>query len=112
MLVQVPAPAGERWNCADATPEPGSDEFDETATVVPRAFDELDGAVSEPVGFVESFVKVSTVAFEVPPAASVDVTDSVGLFASPAPQAKLFVVTYGPPAGVLTVCAACVHVPT
>src|SRR5436190_10203764 len=112
MFVHVPAPAGERWNCAEATPEPGSAEFEETATDEPRTLAELDGAVSDPVGFVESFVNVRTVAFDVLPAASVDVTDSVGLFVSAADHAKLFVVTYGPPAGALTVWVVCVQVPT
>src|SRR5580765_4970053 len=112
MFVQVPAPAGERWNWAEATPEPPSAEFDETVTLDPLTFALAAGAVTEPVGLVESFVNVKTVAFEVFPAVSVEVTDSVGLFVSPAPQAKLFVVVYGPPAGVLTVCVVCAHVPT
>ena len=30
MFVQVPAPAGERWNWAEATPEPASAELEET----------------------------------------------------------------------------------
>ena len=38
MFVQVPAPAGERWNCAVATPEPPSAEFEVTATELPRTF--------------------------------------------------------------------------
>ena len=71
-----------------------------------------DGAVIEPVGLVESFVNVRTLALLVLPAVSVDVTDSVGLLASPMPQAKLLVVVYGPPAGALTVWAVCVQVPT
>src|SRR2546428_11438537 len=50
MFVQVPAPAGERWNWAEATPEPPSAELEETVTAVPRTFAEAAGAVSEPVG--------------------------------------------------------------
>ena len=38
----------------------------------------------EPVGLVESLVKVRTVALLVLPAVSVEVTDSVGLLLSPA----------------------------
>ena len=64
-----------------------------TATELPRTFALEAGAVIAPVGLVESFVKVRTVALEVLPAVSVEVTDSVGLFASPAFQAKLLVVT-------------------
>src|SRR4051794_11701824 len=112
MFVQIPAPAGERWNCAEAMPEPVSAESDETVTVAPLTLALAAGAVIDPLGTVESLVKVSSVAFDVLPAASVDVTDSVGLFAAPAGQAKLFVVVYGPPAGALTVWAGCVQPPT
>jgi hypothetical protein len=35
MFVQAPPPAGERWNCADATPEPESAELESTE-IVPR----------------------------------------------------------------------------
>ena len=83
-----------------------------TETLLPRTFAPPEGAVIDPVGFVESFVNVSPLALEVLPAASVEVTDSVGLFASPAAHANVFVVVYGPPAGVLTVWAVCVQVPT
>jgi hypothetical protein len=93
MFVQVPAPAGERWNWAEATPEPPSAEFDDTVTELPRTTADAEGVVTDPVGLVESFVKVRTVAFDVFPAVSVEVTDSVGLFVSPADQAKLLVVT-------------------
>jgi hypothetical protein len=93
MFVHVPAPAGERWNCAEATPEPPSAEFDETVTLEPVTFALVAGAVIEPVGLVESLVKVKTLALDVLPAVSVEVTDSVGLFVSPADQAKLLVVT-------------------
>ena len=84
MFVQTPAPAGERWNWALATPEPPSAELEETATELPRTFALEAGAVIAPVGLVESLVKVRTVAVLVLPALSVEVTDSVGLFASPA----------------------------
>src|SRR5919198_1922802 len=113
MFVQLPAPAGERWNWTDATPEaPSAASLEETATELPRTFAAAAGAVTDPVGFVESSVNVRTVGFEVLPTVSVLVTDSVGLLLSPALQAKLFVVVYGPPAGVLTVCAVCVQLPT
>src|SRR6476620_10763287 len=112
MFVQIPAPAGERWNWALATPEPPSAEFDVTATALPLTFALEAGAVIAPVGLVESLVKVRTVALLVLPTTSVEVTDSVGLFASPALCAKLLVVTYGPPAGVLMVWVVCVQVPT
>ena len=49
IVVQVPAPAGERWNAAEATPELPSAESEETVTV-PRSADPPAGAVSEPVG--------------------------------------------------------------
>ena len=49
------------------------------------------GAVT--LGAVESFVKVRTLALEVLPTVSCDVTDSVGLAVSPAGQAKLLLVT-------------------
>src|SRR3954454_5563073 len=111
MFVQTPAPAAERWNWALPTPEPPSAELDETATELPATLAADAGAVIAPVGFVESFVKVRTVAALVLPTASVEVTDSVGLFASPALCAKLFVVTYGPPAGAFTVWVVCVQVP-
>ena len=54
IVVHVPAPAGERWNCAEATPEPPSAEFEETVTEFPRTLAEAAGAVIEPVGFVLS----------------------------------------------------------
>ena len=77
----------------EATPEPPSLELEETATALPRTFALAAGAVIAPVGLVESLVKVRTVALLVLPAASVEVTDSVGLLVSPAFQAKLLVVT-------------------
>ena len=54
MFVQTPAPAGERWNCAFATPEPPSAEFELTVTAAPPTFALAAGAVTEPVGFVLS----------------------------------------------------------
>ncbi len=54
MFVQTPPPAGERWNCAFATPEPPSAESEETVTALPVTLVEAAGAVSEPVGFVLS----------------------------------------------------------
>ena len=92
MVVHVPAPVGERWNRAEATPDPPSAEFELTATELPRMLAAAVGAVIDPVGLVESFVNVRTLAFDVLPAVSVDVTDSAGLLASPMPQAKLLVV--------------------
>src|SRR5882762_3344210 len=113
MFVQVPAPAGERWNCTEARPEPPSAaSLEEIATALPRTIAAAAGAVTEPVGLTESFVNVSTVAFDVFPAASVPVTDSVGLAVSPLGQAKLLVVVYGPPTGAFTVCGVCVQPPT
>ena len=60
-----------------------------TVTELPRTFALEAGAVSEPVGLVESLVKVRTVALLVLPALSVEVTDSVGLFVSPAFQREV-----------------------
>ncbi len=54
IVVQVPAPAGERWKSAEATPEPPSAELEETVTAAPRTLAEAAGAVTEPVGFVLS----------------------------------------------------------
>ena len=53
-FVQVPAPAGERWNWTVATPEPESAELLVSATVVPRRFAPALGAVTVPVGSVLS----------------------------------------------------------
>src|SRR3989442_9741764 len=99
MFVQVPAPAGERWNWAEATPEPPSAELEETVTAVPRTFAEAAGAVSEPAGAVESFVNLSTLAAEGLPAASVLVTDSGGEALSAPGQGEGVAVTYRAPAG-------------
>ena len=93
MVVQVPAPVGEYWNWAEVTPEPASAQLEETVTVAPRTLAAAAGAVIEPVGAVESLVKVRVVAVEVLPALSVLVTASVGELVSAAGQAKLLVVT-------------------
>ena len=52
-FVQVPAPAGERWNWTVATPDPASAELLVSATV-PRTFAPPAGAVTAPVGTVLS----------------------------------------------------------
>ena len=54
-FVHVPVPAGEVWNCTDATPEPVSAEFDVTVTV-PLTAAPLAGAVIDPVGGMASTV--------------------------------------------------------
>ena len=71
IVVQVPAPAGERWNWAEATPEPPSAESEETVTAAPPTLAEAAGAVMAPVGAVESLVKVRVVALPVLPTLSV-----------------------------------------
>ena len=58
-----------------------------------RLIEAVVGAVTVPVGAVESLVRVRTVAVLVLPALSVEVMDSVGLWVAPAGQAKLLVVT-------------------
>ncbi len=54
MFVQTPPPAGERWNWAEATPEPPSAESEETVTAAPRTLAEAAGAVIEPEGLALS----------------------------------------------------------
>jgi hypothetical protein len=61
MFVHVPAPAGDCWNWADATPAPESAESESTA-IVPRTFAPAAGAVTEPVGFVLSTCTFATTA--------------------------------------------------
>src|SRR5919108_729203 len=61
MFVQAPPPAGERWNCAEATPEPPSAEFESTE-IVPRTIPPALGAVTEPVGLVLSTRTFATAA--------------------------------------------------
>src|SRR5919204_218130 len=61
MFVQLPAPAGDRWNWAEATPEPASAEFESTE-IVPRTTAPPLGAVTEPVGFVLSTRTLETTA--------------------------------------------------
>ena len=93
IVVQTPAPAGERWNVAEATPEPASAEFggDRHCGAADAALDA--GAVSDPVGFVESLVNVRVSAADVLPALSVEVTPSVGELDAPSVQVKALVVT-------------------
>ena len=86
IVVQVPAPCGEDWNAADATPEPLSAESEETVTM-PFTVALEAGAVSAPVGFVESFVNVSVVVDDVLPALSVEVIASVGELVVPSVHA-------------------------
>jgi hypothetical protein len=50
-----PAPAGETWNCAEATPLVTSAESEVTVSV-PAAFAPVAGAVTVPVGDLESMV--------------------------------------------------------
>src|ERR671925_376750 len=61
MFVQLPVPAGERWNCAEATPEPPSAEFESTE-IVPSTTAPALGAVTEPVGLVLSTRTFATAA--------------------------------------------------
>ena len=80
IVVQVPAPAGERWNRALATPEAepptaGSAELEVTETEAPRTFAAAAGAVTAPVGFVLSTrTLVIVVEVKVLPALSVVIT--------------------------------------
>src|SRR5581483_2949702 len=72
MVVQVPAPAGERWKATLAIPEPPSVAVLERVTV-PRRF--APGSVrGAPVGVVVSMVTVRVVLVVVLPALSVVVT--------------------------------------
>ncbi len=50
---QVPALAGELWNCTEATPDPASAELDVSETD-PRTLAAAAGAVTAPVGSVLS----------------------------------------------------------
>jgi hypothetical protein len=59
IFVHVPAPAGERWNCAEATPEPPSSEF-ELTEIVPRTLAPAAGAVTDPIGLVLSTCRFVT----------------------------------------------------
>jgi hypothetical protein len=56
-VVHVPAPAGERWKVALATPEPPSAEL-EVRLIVPLTVAAAAGAVRLPVGAVLSTVTV------------------------------------------------------
>ena len=73
-VVQVFAPAGERWKATEATPEPAS-VAPAVATIVPRRFAAAIGEVRAPAGAVLSTRTFATVAL-VPglPAASVTIT--------------------------------------
>ena len=73
----MPAPAGERWNCTVATPEPASAESLVSATVVPRRFAPAAGAVTLPVGSVLSIRTVTGLeAVELPETSLVNVRTS------------------------------------
>ena len=75
IVVQVPAPAGERWKRALATQKPPSAEFEVTETEEPRTFAAAAGAVTAPVGFVLSTrTLVIVVEVKVLPALSVVIT--------------------------------------
>ncbi len=54
IVVQVFAPAGERWKVAFSTPEPESAESELTVTPEPRTKALFAGAVRPPVGLVLS----------------------------------------------------------
>ena len=74
MFVQTPAPAGERWNWAEATPEPASAEFEETVTALPRTFAGLRPVIA-PDGLVLSTrTLVTSAEVKVLPALSVVTT--------------------------------------
>ena len=92
------------------TPEPPSDAVPVSSPAVqPTAlYAAAFGNVTAAVGAVLSFTKVSVVV-AVLAATSEPTTPSVGELEVLADQAKLFVVTYGPPAGVETVCVVCVQ---
>ena len=72
-FVQMPAPAGERWNRTVAIPEPASAESLVSA-IVPRTFAPPPGAVTEPVGSVLSTRTVITGDVKTLPALSVVTT--------------------------------------
>ncbi len=75
MFVQTPAPAGERWNWALATPEPPSAESEETVTALPVTLAEAAGAVIEPEGLALSTrTFVTSALVNVLPALSVVIT--------------------------------------
>ena len=79
--------AGEVWNCAEPTPEPASAELDVTATE-PRTFAAATGAVTEPVGAVESIVKVIADVAVLPNASAPVIVYAAGALA-PLAHAKL-----------------------
>ena len=91
------------------TPEPPSDDVPVSDPVQPAAlYAAAVGKVTAAVGAVLSFTNVSVVV-AVLAATSEPTTPSVGELEVLADQAKLLVVTYGPPAGVETVCVVCVQ---
>src|SRR5579884_945046 len=60
IVVHVFAPCGERWNAAEATPEPPvSAESEETITDEPATYAPALGAVTEPVGAFASTITVA-----------------------------------------------------
>ena len=69
-FVHESAPAGERWNCTVATPEPVSAESLESVSV-PRRFEPSSGAAMVPVGSVLSTRTVIAADVNVLPALSV-----------------------------------------
>src|SRR5918993_5798877 len=65
--VQVPAPAGERWNVTVLTaPGAVSDAAAASATLAPRRFAPAAGAVSEPLGLIRSIVTGTSSVFCLP----------------------------------------------
>jgi hypothetical protein len=91
MSVQLLPPWSAYWNSADATPAPASPESEETVTAEPLRFALAEGAVMDPLGAVESLVKVSVVPEEALPALSIEVTVSVGAVEAPSVQANALV---------------------
>ena len=73
-FVQVPAPAGERWNWTVSTPEPPRSAELLASTTVPRMSAAAAGFVTEPVGFVLSTRTVIVAEVKELPALSVVTT--------------------------------------
>ena len=101
-----PAPAGDVWNCTDATPAAASVAVALAATLAPRTFAPATGAVTALVGASPSATMV-TLVVAVFPTASAMVTAYTPVPVAPVLHTKA-VDEYGPPAGVVTVSAACV----
>src|SRR5256885_14774981 len=74
------APAGERWNWALATPEPGSAELEETATAAPRTLAAEAGAGIAPGGVVEALTmgKTWVLVLAAPAASGIVLSAAVG----------------------------------